>query len=146
MDATSTMSTGPTDAAVPVTVRASGSDPDVAPRALVVRVLTGTRMALGQREKLLHIEITDDSDLLFLYTLDVSEDEFPRVPYKAVLAGLANVSLAEVDLQLTSARGADAAEVTAVTINASVHVTSGESQRRVNSPPLLGRPSLYPAC
>ena len=56
------------DAAVPVTVRASGSDPDVAPRALVVRVLTGTRMALGQREKLLHIEITDDSDLLFLYT------------------------------------------------------------------------------
>jgi spindle assembly abnormal protein 6 len=53
----------------------------VAPRALVVRVLTGTRMALGQREKLLHIEITDDSDLLFLYTLDVSEDEFPRLKH-----------------------------------------------------------------
>jgi spindle assembly abnormal protein 6 len=69
------------DAAVPVTVLAPGSDPDAAPRALVVRVLAGSRMTLGQREKLLHIEITDDSDLLFLYTLDVSEDEFSHLKH-----------------------------------------------------------------
>eukprot|EP00946_MAST-07B_sp_MAST-7B-sp1_P004637 g4637.t1 len=67
------------DEVVPISVRAPDSDPDAEPHSLVVRVLTGSRMALGQREKLLHIEITDDSDLLFLYTLDVSEDEFPRL-------------------------------------------------------------------
>ena len=75
------------DARVPVTVRAHGSSADDASpgegqrRGLTVRVLHGTRVALGQRERLLHLELTDDGDPFFLYTLDVSEDGFHRLKH-----------------------------------------------------------------
>ena len=67
------------DASVPVTVRADNSDERTT--SLVIRVLTGTRIIVGQRERLLHIELTDAEDSFFLYTLDVSEDEFHRLKH-----------------------------------------------------------------
>ena len=69
------------DATVPVTVSIEDRENNQTSRPLVVRVLKGSRLAMGQREKLLRIEITDDNDLLFLYTLDVSEEEFPRLKH-----------------------------------------------------------------
>lgn len=67
------------DSAVLVTIRADDRDERTA--SLIVRVLAGTRVTLGQKERLLRIEITDDQDPFFLYTLDVSEDEFHRLKH-----------------------------------------------------------------
>ena len=67
------------DRQVPITFRADDRDERTA--SLTVRVLTGSRVALGQKERLLHFEITDDVDPFFLYTLDVSEDEFHRLKH-----------------------------------------------------------------
>ena len=67
------------DGPVPVVLRADQRDERTA--ALIIRVLTGSRVGHGQRERLLHIEITDDTDPFFLYTLDVSEDEFHRLKH-----------------------------------------------------------------
>lgn len=45
---------------------------------LVFRIIQGTRntASLNQAEKLLHFEITDDTDSYFLYVLDVGEQDF----------------------------------------------------------------------
>ena len=67
------------DCSVPVTVRSDGRDETTA--TFIIRVLTGNRITIGQRERLLHIEITDKEDHFFLYTLDVSEDEFHRLKH-----------------------------------------------------------------
>jgi len=50
-------------------------------RYLTIRLLTGSRHSNNNssstiRERLLHIEITDEQEPYFLYTLDVGEDDF----------------------------------------------------------------------
>lgn len=65
------------DGQVPVTIQSSEREERVVP--LTIRILSGVRTLRTQRERLLHIEITDDADPFFLYTLDVSEDEFHRL-------------------------------------------------------------------
>lgn len=62
------------DRKVPVKVRQTGRDERVAD--LTIRVVMGVRASHGQRDRLMHIELTDDSDLNFLFALDVTEDEF----------------------------------------------------------------------
>jgi spindle assembly abnormal protein 6 len=44
---------------------------------LVVRLLSGTRQHVsGAIEKIIHFEVTDDTDAYFLYALDVGEQDF----------------------------------------------------------------------
>ena len=62
------------DRKVPVKVRQTGRDERVA--ELTIRVVMGVRASHGQRDRLMHIELTDDADLNFLFALDVTEDEF----------------------------------------------------------------------
>lgn len=52
---------------------------DEAVRELTVRILTGSRSSLkggSVRERLLHVEVTDEAEPYFLFTLDVGEDDF----------------------------------------------------------------------
>lgn len=54
--------------------------------ALTVRVLSGTRPAPhgsggGQRESVLHVELTDELDPFFLYTLQVGEDDYHQLKH-----------------------------------------------------------------
>ena len=58
---------------VPVLLRATGREETRA--LLTVRILLG-EVVHKQRERLLRVEITDDSNHLFLYTLDVNEADF----------------------------------------------------------------------
>lgn len=64
--------------------------------ALTVRVLQGSRVAPvgsggGQREGVLHIEVTDELDPFFLYTLQVRADEnpVPDLKFNAAVLGQA---------------------------------------------------------
>jgi len=54
---------------------------DEAVRELTVRILLGSRPAshsgsASQRERVLHVEVTDETEPFFLFTLDVGEDDF----------------------------------------------------------------------
>ncbi|CAB1109887.1 unnamed protein product [Ectocarpus sp. CCAP 1310/34] len=58
--------------------------------ALTVRVLQGSRLAPvgsggGQREGVLHIEVTDELDPFFLYTLQVGEDDYHQLKHDQCL-------------------------------------------------------------
>ncbi|CAM9813938.1 unnamed protein product [Ectocarpus sp. 13 AM-2016] len=58
--------------------------------ALTVRVLQGSRLAPvgsggGQREGILHIEVTDELDPFFLYTLQVGEDDYHQLKHDQCL-------------------------------------------------------------
>ena len=46
------------------------------PATLTVRVLSGTRLVDGLRQSLLHTELADDANPFFLYTLDVTENDY----------------------------------------------------------------------
>jgi spindle assembly abnormal protein 6 len=59
-----------------VPVRIFETDRDERLVNLTVRVLRGVKVSTTHRENLLHIEVTDDNDSFFLYTLDVSEEDF----------------------------------------------------------------------
>ena len=59
-----------------VPVRVFENQRDERVQHLVVRVLKGTKVTASHRENLLHIEVTDEDEPFFLYTLDVSEEEF----------------------------------------------------------------------
>ena len=59
-----------------VQVRIYGTDRDDRLATLVVRVLNGMKVSSTLRENLLHIELTDESDPYFLYSMDVSEEDF----------------------------------------------------------------------
>ena len=48
----------------------------VRPATLTVRVLSGTRLVDGLRQSLLHTELADDANPFFLYTLDVTENDY----------------------------------------------------------------------
>ena len=64
------------DGTVPVTLRTDHHDERTA--SLTLRVLKGNHSKNGHS---LHFEITNDDDLFFLYTLDVSEDGFHRLKH-----------------------------------------------------------------
>ena len=59
-----------------VPVRVFENQRDERVQHLVVRVLKGTKITATHRENLLHVEVTDEDEPFFLYTLDVSEEEF----------------------------------------------------------------------
>ncbi len=59
-----------------VQVRIYGADRDDRLATLVVRVLNGMKVSSTLRENLLHIELTDESDPYFLYSMDVSEEDY----------------------------------------------------------------------
>ena len=77
------------DAVVPVKIRQGGRDERVA--ELTIRVVMGVRVAHGQRDRLMHIELTDDADMDFLFALDVTEEEFHEL--KQVRAQLFGVGV-----------------------------------------------------
>ncbi len=63
---------------VPVQVERDAGDHQLL--ELTVRILPGVKKTpQGQRVGMLHMEITQDSDLFFLYTLQVSEEEFAEL-------------------------------------------------------------------
>ena len=65
------------DKVVPVLVRRGATTPQQStPSELTIRVLAGHRVSDNQKDALLHIEVTDEADPFFLFTLDVTEDEF----------------------------------------------------------------------
>lgn len=76
---------------------------------LTFRILPGTRptTAAGQFEKVVHFEITDDSDPYFLYVLDVGENDFHHLKRDQALLVEFNVfptKLIElIDMCMTSA-------------------------------------------
>jgi spindle assembly abnormal protein 6 len=43
---------------------------------LTIRIISGCKVGTAAKDKLLHIELTDDADPFFLYTLDVTEEQF----------------------------------------------------------------------
>ena len=58
-------------------VEVTASSADTRHSDLVVRIVGGTRQPVqGQVEKIVHFEVTDDSDPYFLYMLDVGEQDF----------------------------------------------------------------------
>jgi spindle assembly abnormal protein 6 len=59
-----------------VPVRIFDNQRDERVQHLVIRVLKGTKITATHRENLLHIEVTDEDEPFFLYTLDISEEEF----------------------------------------------------------------------
>jgi spindle assembly abnormal protein 6 len=58
-------------------VEVTASNADTRHSDLVVRIIGGTRQPVqGQVDKIVHFEVTDDSDPYFLYMLDVGEQDF----------------------------------------------------------------------
>ena len=53
---------------------------------MTIRVIAGTRHLGGtQSQKLLHLEFTNPEDLAFLYTLQISEDDYPSLKQEQCL-------------------------------------------------------------
>ena len=65
---------------LPVQYNATGAARTGEKILLTVRVINGIRhLTVGQSQRLLHIELTNEDDYGFLYTLQIGEDDYPAL-------------------------------------------------------------------